>query len=138
MSAAYAADLLERPGAALPVGPDGSVRVALAGAGVATVVLVPGIARPPAEVPLLPDREPVQPVFVGYWQHNSGPAPAGNLPVTVHADPSTVDGSRPVDPVEHGRLLFGRPEVEPDGVRFLLPALQLEEVAELFGEQPER
>ena len=31
--------------------------------------------------------EPVQPVFTRYWLHGKGPAPAGNLPVTVHLSP---------------------------------------------------
>jgi hypothetical protein len=32
--------------------------------------------------------EPVQPVSTKYWRHNAGPAPIGNLPVTVHVTPS--------------------------------------------------
>jgi alpha-mannosidase len=34
--------------------------------------------------------EPVQPVFTRYWLHGKGPAPAGNLPVTVHLSPDRV------------------------------------------------
>jgi alpha-mannosidase len=35
-------------------------------------------------------REPAQPVFTRYWLHGKGPAPAGNLPVTVHLSPGHV------------------------------------------------
>jgi alpha-mannosidase len=42
------------------------------------------VARPsPAELP----GELAQPVFTRYWLHGKGPAPAGNLPVTVHLSP---------------------------------------------------
>jgi alpha-mannosidase len=41
--------------------------------------------------------EPAQPVFTRYWLHGKGPAPAGNLPVAVHASPARVA----VQPGEH-------------------------------------
>jgi hypothetical protein len=34
--------------------------------------------------------EPVQPVFTRYWLHGKGPAPAGNLPVSVHLSPDRI------------------------------------------------
>jgi alpha-mannosidase len=34
--------------------------------------------------------EYVQPVFTRYWLHGKGPAPAGNLPVAVHASPARL------------------------------------------------
>jgi hypothetical protein len=34
--------------------------------------------------------EPVQPVFTRYWLPGKGPAPAGNLPVSVHLSPGEV------------------------------------------------
>jgi len=37
-----------------------------------------------------PGAEPAQPVFTRYWLHGKGPAPAGNLPVTVHLSPGRV------------------------------------------------
>jgi uncharacterized membrane protein len=39
----------------------------------------------------------VQPVYARYWRHNSGPAPAGNLPVSVHVQPAAVTAGGPVD-----------------------------------------
>ncbi|TDC85410.1 hypothetical protein E1193_02735 [Micromonospora sp. KC606] len=37
-----------------------------------------------------PVTEVVQPVFTRYWLHNKGPAPVGNLPVSVHVHPTTA------------------------------------------------
>jgi alpha-mannosidase len=112
-SEAFAADLLERPGVALPVAADGSVTVPLEGAEIATVVLMPaaesdrpqeraagdaGLRTPsPAAVPLVADAEPAQPLYARYWLHNTGPAPAGNLPITVRAEPTLADGNGPFD-----------------------------------------
>ena len=47
-----------------------------------------------------------------------------------------MHAGRLVDPVQPGGGQ-GRLEIEPDGVGFLLAALQLEEVAELGGEEPQ-
>ena len=90
--AAERADLLDRPTGPLAVGPDGAVEVPLAPCEVATVVLRPAAAAAGDE-PLVP--EPAGVVPARYWLENAGPAPAGNLPVSVHASPS-----RAVGPVE--------------------------------------
>jgi alpha-mannosidase len=125
-TAAYATDLLEQPGEPLPVSPEGTVQVGLSGAEVATVVLVPGAAglagveaaasgpaagpgaepaRPgwaatawaaPTGELLVPEAEPSGVPYARYWMHNSGPAPTGNLPVSVHADPPAVTSAGPV------------------------------------------
>jgi hypothetical protein len=53
----------------------------------------PGAARGPVvpgETGPAPGSEPVQPVFTRYWLHGKGPAPAGNLPVTVHLSPGRI------------------------------------------------
>ncbi|PZG01061.1 glycoside hydrolase family 38 C-terminal domain-containing protein [Micromonospora endophytica] len=55
----------------------------------------PLASGPLASDPLGPQRrgpgtEPVQPVFTRYWLHNKGPAPMGNLPVSVHLHPTTA------------------------------------------------
>ncbi|MFG2044719.1 glycoside hydrolase family 38 C-terminal domain-containing protein [Dactylosporangium sp. NPDC048998] len=63
-------DLLERPV------PDG----ALPAAGIGQCVL--GVARPLPAAFL-----PAAPVYSRYWLHNAGPAPLGNMPVSVHLDP---------------------------------------------------
>ncbi|MEN3356236.1 MAG: hypothetical protein V7637_218, partial [Mycobacteriales bacterium] len=94
---AYRADLLERPGEALPVLPDGTVHIELSGAEVATVVVVPGGLTGPAELDRHAGREPVQPVYARYWLHNSGPAPTGNLPISVHTQPAACTADGPVD-----------------------------------------
>jgi alpha-mannosidase len=44
-----------------------------------------------------PRTEPAQPVFTRYWLHNKGPAPVGNLPVSVHIGPATTSLSGPGD-----------------------------------------
>jgi hypothetical protein len=45
-------------------------------------------------------------VFTRYWLHGKGPAPAGNLPVTVHLSPGrvTLDDPRPGAQAGPGRL----------------------------------
>jgi hypothetical protein len=40
---------------------------------------------------LAADIEPYQPSYARYWLNNTGPAPRGNLPVTMHTEPSLVD-----------------------------------------------
>ncbi|WP_432838961.1 glycoside hydrolase family 38 C-terminal domain-containing protein [Dactylosporangium sp. CA-092794] len=72
-------DLLDRP-----VPPAG-----LAGAGTGQTLL--RVAEPlPAA-----DFRPGAP-YSRYWLHNTGPAPLGNLPVSVHLDPPHVDAAGPV------------------------------------------
>jgi alpha-mannosidase len=94
-TAAYATDLLEQPGDPLDVSPHGTVRIGVRGAGVRTVLMVSGAAEPGREL-LVPEAEPSGVPYARYWMHNSGPAPTGNLPVSVHADPAAVTGAGPV------------------------------------------
>jgi alpha-mannosidase len=58
------------------------IRSAPAADGVALADGVDGAATAGAEL--------AQPVFTRYWLHGKGPAPAGNLPVTVHLSPDRV------------------------------------------------
>jgi alpha-mannosidase len=92
VAAAERADLLDRPTGTLEVGQDGAVEVPLEPCEVATVLLRPAAAAAGAE-PLVP--EPAGVVPARYWLENAGPAPAGNLPVSVHASPTRATG--PVD-----------------------------------------
>ena len=69
---------------------NGQAGIALTAADVATVCLTPSSAAADADEPLARDREPVQPVFTRYWRHNAGPAPLGNLPVSVHVSPARL------------------------------------------------
>ncbi|MEV6878029.1 glycoside hydrolase family 38 C-terminal domain-containing protein [Amycolatopsis sp. NPDC051128] len=81
-------DLLEE-GDGRPLAIDGDrLRLDLAAADVATLRLDPARRVPDSEVDLARTREPVQPVFTRYWLHNAGPAPLGNLPVSVHVTPT--------------------------------------------------
>ncbi len=89
VAGAERADLLDRPTGPLTVDPDGAVEVPLAPCEVATVVLRPAGAEAGDE-PLVP--EPAGLVPARYWLENAGPAPAGNLPVSVHAAPSRAAG----------------------------------------------
>jgi alpha-mannosidase len=85
-------DLLEEravPGA--PTELDGEVTLSLAPADVATLTGLPVLASLlNTETGREPWREPVEPVFTRYWMHNKGPAPSGNLPVTVHVSPTAL------------------------------------------------
>ena len=85
-------NLLEEPGgdvldlAAIPL-PASAIRTLSFG-------LPAGPAALPAALPA-PDPVAAEPAaYARYWLHNTGPAPTGNLPVTVHLDPplSTADG----------------------------------------------
>jgi alpha-mannosidase len=89
VAAAERADLLDRPTGPLTVDADGAVEVPLAPCDVVTVVLRPATAAA-GDAPLGP--EPAGVVPARYWLENAGPAPAGNLPVTVHASPSRAAG----------------------------------------------
>jgi alpha-mannosidase len=86
ISSALLTDLLEETVlATLPVA-DGAAVVDISPFATVTVVL-----RVSARCAASGDTdEPVQPVFARYWLHGKGPAPAGNLPVAVHMDPSRV------------------------------------------------
>jgi alpha-mannosidase len=94
VAAAFRADLLDRPAGELAVGADGSVPVALEPCEVATVLVHPAGAT-------TGDRqlvaEPGGVVPARYWLENAGPAPAGNLPVSVHVEPTRAAAAGPVD-----------------------------------------
>jgi hypothetical protein len=71
----------------LTVGAGGVAELPLGPAEVATVALAPAGALVEGGVDAVrpgPTAEPVQPVPTRYWLHNRGPAPLGNLPVSVH------------------------------------------------------
>jgi alpha-mannosidase len=82
------------PGSAPPgSAPPGSAPPASAPAATASATPLAG-ADP---VPPFPDPVPgAAPVYSRYWLHNTGPAPAGNLPVTVHLDPPAASVAGPV------------------------------------------
>jgi alpha-mannosidase len=115
-------DLLEEGGSeALPV-EDDQVLVDLGAADVATLRLEPAVRSPKSG--RAPAREPVQPVFTRYWLRNAGPAPLGNLPVSVHVTPTrvTLDESGRADLGVtiscSGRKASGRVELDlPSGWR---------------------
>ena len=90
VTAAYRADLLDEPLAPLPVAADGSVAVPLTPAEVTSVLL-----HAPSTVDFEVDGGPPRVVSARYWLENAGPAPDGNLPVTVHASPAR--GTGPTD-----------------------------------------
>ncbi|HEY6745640.1 MAG TPA: glycosyl hydrolase-related protein [Mycobacteriales bacterium] len=94
VTAAVRCDLLDRPSGPLTVAADGAVEVPLDPCEVATVLLHPASARP-ADRELVP--EPAGVVPARYWLENAGPAPAGNLPVSVHAEPTRASGAGPAD-----------------------------------------
>ncbi|RAS70550.1 alpha-mannosidase [Lentzea atacamensis] len=85
INAAQRTDLLEER----ELGPlkvqSGLAEIALGAADVATLRLTPESALPHTSAESV---EPVQPIATKYWRHNAGPAPIGNLPVTVHVTPS--------------------------------------------------
>jgi alpha-mannosidase len=117
-AAAWLTDLLEESdGAPLPA-EDGAVVVDMPAFGTVTIVLrtapaqcCPGGTIPPRPPllsfpggPIPPDPpwegppvppDPPGPVHTRYWLHGKGPAPAGNLPVTVHFSPVRVALAEP-------------------------------------------
>jgi hypothetical protein len=90
VASAQRADLLDRPTGPLEIGTDGDVAVPLEPCEVATVLLRPATATSGA-VELVPAPTGVVPAR--YWLENAGPAPAGNLPVSVHAEPTRATGA---------------------------------------------
>jgi alpha-mannosidase len=89
------ADVLETPGE--PLAPDGQgvLGLGLTGFEVATVLATPSDpagTRIPYD-PGIAATEPAQPVHTRYWLHNSGPAPRGNMPVTVYVSPTALTAS---------------------------------------------
>ncbi|SRR5579875_754375 len=97
-SAAVTGLLEDEPGPAVRCD-GGTAAVRVPERGLVTLAAIPGPGT--AERPAAPARaaaqgaagaarppEPIQPVFTRYWLHGKGPAPAGNLPVTVHLSPA--------------------------------------------------
>jgi len=83
--------VLEESTGSVPPAVDGDdLIVGLAAADVVTLAAVPSRITATGVEPA-PATEAAQPVFTRYWMHNKGPAPLGNLPVTVHLHPTTVD-----------------------------------------------
>jgi alpha-mannosidase len=81
IASAMTVDLLDRP--VMELSQDRrAVEIATQPYKIMSLALRPARVEPGA-APLVPDTEPVQPVFTRYWLHNSGPAPMGDLPVTV-------------------------------------------------------
>jgi alpha-mannosidase len=92
VQSAWLTDLLERsPGAELPVTGD-SVRAEVPAFGTVTV----GV-RPVPEDLVKPAATPAGTEYGRYWLHGTGPAPADNLPVAVHATPARVALPSPGD-----------------------------------------
>ncbi|MER7562273.1 NEW3 domain-containing protein [Streptomyces sp. NPDC097941] len=90
------ADVLERPGESLLPDGEGALEAGLTGFEVATVLAAPPLAPEPRTDPGVAAHEPAQPVHTRYWLHNSGPAPRGNMPVSVHLSPTALTASGPV------------------------------------------
>ncbi|WP_043678509.1 glycoside hydrolase family 38 N-terminal domain-containing protein [Streptomyces xylophagus] len=88
------ADVLEAPGEQLAPERDGGLAVDLTGFEVATVLAT--TAAETSTGPGIAAHEPAQPVHTRYWLHNSGPAPRGNIPVSVYLSPGTLTVSGPV------------------------------------------
>jgi hypothetical protein len=123
------ADLLEQP-----LNP--ATGLVLEGAGIAQVLLGIDPVSSPRTVP----EERL--AYAKYWLHNAGPAPLGNLPVSVHIEQSHVDGSGPatltvtvasslVDDTTSGELTIEVPDgwqASPAGVHYDLgPGEHLEQ-----------
>jgi alpha-mannosidase len=91
ITAARVTDMTEHgDGAAVEVA-EGRALIAVPPSGLTTVVAQPGpggLAEPGTTGGT--GLELVQPVFTRYWLHGKGPAPAGNMPVTVHLSPGHV------------------------------------------------
>jgi alpha-mannosidase len=87
--AARSATLLEYPGEPLPVS-DGAVTLHTGPSDVVTALVSVDTTGLPAGQPAALGElaEPAQPVYSRYWLHNSGPAPLGYAPVSVHVDPT--------------------------------------------------
>ncbi|PWI14830.1 glycoside hydrolase [Streptomyces sp. Act143] len=90
------ADVLETPGEPLVPDAQGVLDVGLNGFEVATVLATAAEAAPVSPAPGVAAREPAQPIHTRYWLHNSGPAPRGNMPVTVYVSPTVLTASGPV------------------------------------------
>jgi hypothetical protein len=85
-----ATDLLEQRERGAVAVEDGALTFPIGAADTLTVTALPATPPPPraAADPSGPRAEPAQPVFTRYWLHNKGPAPIGNVPVSVHISPT--------------------------------------------------
>ncbi|MFF7172618.1 glycoside hydrolase family 38 N-terminal domain-containing protein [Streptomyces pseudovenezuelae] len=90
------ADVLERPGESLLPDGEGALEAGLTGFEVATFLATPPQAPEPRTDPGVAAHEPAQPVHTRYWLHNSGPAPRGNMPVSVYLSPTALTATGPV------------------------------------------
>ncbi|MDW8105394.1 MAG: glycoside hydrolase family 38 C-terminal domain-containing protein, partial [Armatimonadota bacterium] len=78
------ANLLEEPQETLPLLEDGSVQAEIGSFAIETLLLKPKPFTPKGGRRMLGAiAEPIQPVYVRYWQHNLGADPMGYLPVAV-------------------------------------------------------
>ncbi|WP_405730071.1 NEW3 domain-containing protein [Streptomyces sp. NBC_00028] len=89
------ADVLETPGEPLAPDAQGALAIPLNGFEVATILATPTEASV-SPAPGIAAHEPAQPIHTRYWLHNSGPAPRGNMPVTVYVSPAALTVSGPV------------------------------------------
>jgi alpha-mannosidase len=90
------ANVIEEPRSPVET-PDGTLTLGLGPAQTATATAALTARGPAAAGPVLgPFREEAQPVFTRYWLHNKGPAPMGALPVSVYAEPRSVQLAGPV------------------------------------------
>jgi hypothetical protein len=89
VESAQRTDLLEEREETLSID-EGRALIQLGAADIATVRLKPVVRPEGAGVEIVGAGEPVQPVFTRYWRHNNGPAPRGNLPAGVYANPSRL------------------------------------------------
>jgi alpha-mannosidase len=120
LPAAWLTDLLEQSdGARLPV-EDGSVLVDMPAFSTVTLV-VRTSRRAPARGGSEP-AEPVQPAYARYWLHGKGPAPAGNLPVSVHFSPTRVALREPGDEAELRLTVGCGPRAASGAVEIITPS----------------
>jgi len=108
ITSATATDLLDRSGADLRHDCQRAY-IDVDGYKITSLALRPARAER-GQALLATDAEPVQPVFTRYWLHNCGPAPMGNLPVSVSLRPD--DEPRNDDGTSRLRL---RAQIVSDG-----------------------
>jgi alpha-mannosidase len=119
IAAARRTGLLEDgPGTVLDLTDTSSVTVPLSPADIATIRLRPTTSPASKSTqPLARTAEPVQPVFTRYWLHNAGPAPIGNLPVSVHITASQPDDTLTITVSCSGQEAVGVVELDiPDSM----------------------
>jgi alpha-mannosidase len=96
IEAAWRTDILEESVAMQLTVEDGVALVSLSPFETVTVAVRPRVPGMPlaggaaGAAGAAPPPEPAQPVYTRYWLHGKGPAPAGNVPVAVHFEPTRV------------------------------------------------